>query len=117
PPADDTVAALLKGLDAPAFADREKAQRELTAIAGLIRPKLEAARKTASAESARRLDQVLKAADETLTPDGLREVRACEVLEGIRSPAAIRVLKAWAGGPTGYRLTTESTESLARLGR
>jgi RNA polymerase sigma factor (sigma-70 family) len=116
-PADDTVAAWLKALDAPAFADREKAQRELTAVAGLIRPKLEAARKSASAEAGRRLDQVLKALDERVTPDGFREIRACEVLEGIRSPEAVRVLKAWAGGPGGYRLTIEATESLERLNK
>jgi RNA polymerase sigma factor (sigma-70 family) len=92
-PADDTIAAWLKALDAPAFAEREKAQRELTAVAGLIRPKLEAARKSASAEAGRRLDQVLKALDEQVTPDGLRQIRACEVLEGARSPDAIRLLK------------------------
>ena len=86
-PADDTIAAWLKALDAPAFAEREKAQRELTAVAGLIRPKLEAARKSASAEAGRRLDQVLKALDEQVTPDGLRQIRACEVLEGARSHA------------------------------
>jgi hypothetical protein len=116
-PADETVANWLKGLDAPAFADREKAQRELTAVAGLIRPKLEAARKTASAEAGRRLDQVLKALDEQVTPDGLREIRACEVLEGIRSPDAVRILKSWAGGPPGYRLTIEATESLERVNK
>jgi WD40 repeat protein len=117
PPADDTVTKWLKALDAPAFGDREKAQRELTAVAGLIRPKVEAARKEASAEAGRRLDQVLKALDGRVTPDGLREVRACEVLEGVRSPEAVPMLKAWAGGPPGYRLTTEASESLGRLGK
>jgi RNA polymerase sigma factor (sigma-70 family) len=116
-PADDTIATWLKALDAPAFADREKAQRELTAVAGLIRPKLDAARKTASAEAGRRLDQVLKTLDEQVTPDGLRQIRACEVLECIRSPEAIRVLKTWAGGPAGYRLTIEATESLERVSK
>ena len=99
-PTDETIAGWLKGLDAPAFADREKAQRDLAAVADLVRPKLEAARKTASAEAARRLDQVLKAAD-GLTADQLRQVRACEVLEGVGTADAVRVLKAWAGRPAG----------------
>src|SRR4029079_6329567 len=73
PPADETVAKWIKGLDAPAFADREKAQRELSAAAALIRPKLEPARKLASAEAGRRLDQVLKAVDEHVTAGGRRE--------------------------------------------
>jgi dipeptidyl aminopeptidase/acylaminoacyl peptidase len=51
-PAEDVLAGWLKGLDAPAFADREKAQRDLAAVADLVRPKLEAARKGASAEAA-----------------------------------------------------------------
>jgi hypothetical protein len=57
---------------------------------------------------------VLKAAD-GLTSDQLRQVRACEVLEGVGTPAAVRVLKAWAGGPPGARLTVEAAESLDRL--
>jgi hypothetical protein len=113
-PADDVLAGWLKGLDAPAFADREKAQRDLAAMADLVRPKLEAARKTASAEAARRLDQVLKAG-EGLTPDQLRQVRACEVLEGAGTPDAVRVLKGWAAGPPGARLTVEAAESLSRV--
>jgi hypothetical protein len=112
-PTDEAVAKLLKGLDAAAFAERERAQRDLTAVADLARPKLEAARKTASEEAGRRLDQVLQAAD-GWTPEKLRQVRACEVLEGIGTPEAIRVLKSWAAGADGARLTVESKESVAR---
>lgn len=113
-PTDETVSGWLKGLDAPAFADRERAERALAEAADLIRPKLEAARKGASAEAGPRLDRALKAAD-TLTPEKLRQVRACEVLEGIGSADAVRVLRAWAAGPAGARLTAEATESLGRL--
>jgi hypothetical protein len=112
-PADEAVAKLLRGLDAAAFAERERAQRELTAVADLIRPGLEAARKTATEEAGRRLDLVLKAAD-GWTPDRLRQLRACEVLEGIRTPEAVQLLKAWAAGPAGARLTIEAKASIDR---
>jgi hypothetical protein len=113
PPTDEALAGLLKRLDGPRFADREKAQKELADVGELVRPRLEAARKTATEEAGRRLDQVLKAVDEP-TPDRLRQIRACEVLEGIGTPEADRVLKTWAAGPAGARLTTEAKESLAR---
>jgi hypothetical protein len=112
-PSDETVAGLVKRLDAPGFAERERAPQELTAAAELIRPKLEAARKAASPEAGRRLGQVRTAAD-GWTPDRLRQVRACEVLEGVSSPAAARLLGAWAAGPAEARLTTEAKESLDR---
>jgi WD40 repeat protein len=114
PPTEDAVAGLLTRLDGPRFADREKAQKELTDIAELVRPRLEAARKTASEEAGRRLDQVLKST-EGLTPERLRAVRACEVLEGTATPDAVHVLRAWAAGPEGARLTQEAKESLVRL--
>jgi WD40 repeat protein len=114
-PADYTVVGWLTALDAPTFADRERAQRDLTAAADLVRPRLEAARKGGpSAEAARRLDQVLKSIDD-MTPERARYVRACEVLEGNPTPEAIRVLRTWAGGPAGARLITEAKESLDRL--
>ena len=113
-PTDEAVDGLLRRLDSPAFADRERAQKELTAAADLVRPRLEAARKAATEETGRRLDQVLKTIDDW-TPDRLRHVRACEVMEGIGSPDAKAVLRTWAAGPVGARLTTEATESLGRL--
>jgi hypothetical protein len=115
-PSDEAVAKMLKGLDAAAFAERERAQRDLTATADLIRPKLQAARKAASEEAGRRLDQILKAAD-GWSPEKLRHVRACEVLEWIGTPEAIGLLKSWAVGPEGARLTVESKESVARKSR
>lgn len=115
-PSDEAVAKMLKGLDAAAFAERERSQRDLTATADLIRPKLKTARKTASEEAGRRLDQIVKAAD-GWTPDKLRHVRACEVIEWIGTPEAIGLLKRWAVGPEGARLTVESKESVARKSR
>jgi RNA polymerase sigma factor (sigma-70 family) len=112
-PAEEAVAGWLKGLDSPVFATRQQAQKALTEAADLIRSRLEAARKTASAETGRRLDQVLGSAL-MMTPERLRQVRACEVLEGIGTPEAVHMLRAWAAGPEGARLTAEAAASLAR---
>jgi WD40 repeat protein len=112
PPTEETVKKLLKDLDAARFPVRQRAEQELTAVAELIRPTLEAARKTASEEAGQRLDRVLRS--DGLTPEALRHVRACEALEGIASPAAIKVLQGWAAGPSGARLTVEAQRSLAR---
>jgi WD40 repeat protein len=112
-PSEEMVAGLLRRLDGAAFADRERAHKELSAIAELVRPRLETARKTASEETRRRLDQVLKLTEE-FTPEQLRQVRSCEVLEGIGTPEAIKLLRSWAAGPEGARLTTDAKESLAR---
>jgi WD40 repeat protein len=113
-PTDERVADLLKGLDAPAFAERERSQKELAAVIEWVRPKLEAARKAASEEAGRRLDQVLKPGDPP-TADQLRQVRACEVLEALGTAEAAKLLRTWAGGPAGARLTAEAQESLDRL--
>jgi RNA polymerase sigma factor (sigma-70 family) len=112
-PTDDQVRGWLKTLDADRFADRERAQKELTAVADVVRPRLAAARKEASPEAGRRLDQIIAAADEW-TPDRLRQVRACEVLEAIGTPEAMRVLRAWAAGPVGARRTVDAAEALDR---
>ena len=116
PPTEEAVAALLKRLDGARFADREQAQKELSDVAELVRPRLESARKTASEEAGRRLDRVLQHT-EGLTPERLRHVRACEVLEGIATPEARELLRTWAAGPTGAVLTTEAAESRQRLER
>jgi hypothetical protein len=115
-PAKKIVAALLLELDSPQFADREKAQKELTNIAELIAADLASALKgNISAEVHERLEKVLKST-ETATPERLRHIRACEVLEAIATPAAVEVLRAWSAGPEKCRLTTEANESLGRMG-
>jgi hypothetical protein len=112
-PPVEAVAGWLKGLDSSVFAERQKAQKALVAAADLIRPRLEAARKAASVETGRRLEKVLNSLQEP-TPERLRLIRACEVLEGIGTPAAREVLRAWAAGPNEARLTAEATGSLVR---
>jgi hypothetical protein len=112
-PSAEAVTGWLKDLDSPVFAQRQKAQQALTAAAELIRPRLEAARKGAPVETLRRLDQLLNSTQD-FTPERLRQMRACEVLEGIGTPAALGVLRTWAAGPEGALLTAEAKRSLAR---
>jgi WD40 repeat protein len=113
PPSEELVAKWLKNLDSASFADRERSQRELTAIAELVRANLETARKTASLETSRRLDVILKSTEDW-TPDRLRQARACEILEAIATPDAFALVKAWSTGPVGARLTNEAKESVGR---
>jgi len=112
-PAADAVAARIARLDGADFRDRERAQRELALIADLIRPHLKTAQAHATEEARRRLAQLRDAAD-TYTPDHLRQVRACEVLEANGSAEAVDVLRRWASGPDGAWLTAEARESLDR---
>ena len=37
------------------------------------------------------------------------------MLEGIHTPDAVRLLRDWAAGPAGVRITLEAKESLERL--
>jgi WD40 repeat protein len=115
-PEEAKVTEWIKQLDSPKFAEREKAQKDATVFAEVIRRQLASARKTASVEAGERIDQLLKSVAD-LTPDRLRHVRACETLEWIGTPEATRVLKAWGSGPEGARLTAEAKESIARIGR
>jgi RNA polymerase sigma factor (sigma-70 family) len=115
-PADAQIADWLKQLDSPKFAEREQAHKDLTAVAEMIESHLAAARKGASLETVRRLDLILKSTTDP-TPQRLRHVRACEILEGIGTASALQLLQAWAAGPAGSRLTTEAKASLARLDR
>jgi hypothetical protein len=112
-PSEEAVKGWLKGLESPVFAVRQQAQQALTAVADLILPRLEAARKATSAETSRRLEQVLNST-QTPTPERLRQLRACEVLEGIGTAEAVAVLRTWAAGPEGGWLTVEATMSMAR---
>jgi WD40 repeat protein len=113
-PAVDWVGARVKALDAPAYRDREKATAELADAGEVVADSLRGALKTAPAEAHKRLEELLEKAD-AKTPEKLRAVRACEVLEGIATPEARTLLTEWAKGPPGATLTREATGSVRRL--
>lgn len=110
-------AALVAGLDASRFADRERATREL---AGLGRPAEPGLRKalasTGSAEVRSRLEGLLaRFPKEKLGPDELRAARAVEAVGWAGTPAARALLARWAGGAAGFPLTTVAARATGRL--
>jgi RNA polymerase sigma factor (sigma-70 family) len=111
------VRRLLADLDGNEFAVREAASEALAGLDEQATPQLEAALKsTESAEVRTRLARILEGKRRAaLTPDQIRQTRAVMVLERIGDGEAKTLLKRWAGGPAGARLTTEAEAALKRL--
>jgi hypothetical protein len=109
---------LLGQLDSAKFDEREQAARELEKRGSLAEASLRKARAAQpSLETRRRLDALLDRLDPTRTAEGLRMLRALEVLERMGGAEARRVLEAWAGGAAEATLTREAKAALDRLGR
>jgi WD40 repeat protein len=102
-------------LDSPRFAVRDRAARELEALGELAEPALrQALQKKPSAEAAKRMNDLLNRLEEAEpSPEQRRALRAVEVLEGIGTPAARKVLETLAKGAPAARMTKET---LAPLG-
>jgi hypothetical protein len=111
------VARLLKQLDSPRFAERQRAADELANFDDMAGPALRRALAgKPSLEFRRRAEQLLKKwAGPITSPDALRALRAVEVLERIGTPEARQVLEAVAGGAAEARLTRQARASLGRL--
>lgn len=110
----EVTAAQVKDLDSTDFRKREQATKQLTAAGELVLAQLHEALKTASPEARERLNGLIANADK-MTPEKLRAIRACEVLEGIGNKEAKVLLAEWAKGAPSATLTREATESLERL--
>lgn len=113
PPAE-TIASQIKDLDSADFRKREQATKTLGEIGELVLPQLRQELKKASPEARERVSHLITKA-EAVTPEKLRAIRACEILEGIRSAEAKALLAEWAKGPPAATLTREAAESLERL--
>jgi len=115
-PADRIVRSVSQ-LDAARYQVRETAQGELTKLAHLGRPALLAAARTdLSPEMRRRVEILLQATrGPDLSPEGIRDARAVEVLERIGTAEALAVLRAWSGGPPGETLAEASRGAVQRL--
>ena len=113
----DRVARLVADLDSDDFLTRTAAAKDLEAVGGEAGAALRAAaEKSPSAEVRRSAGELAAKADAPATrPDDLRVLRAVEVLEHVGTPAARDVLKAWAGGPAGHRLTVEAAAAVGRM--
>jgi hypothetical protein len=109
------LAKMINRLNSAEYKEREQAQNELAPIADYIRNTLTERAKTDAAESRERINQLLKSADGQ--PSFLRVLRSMEVLEGMATPEAGRILQRWTNLPEGSRLREEAIDSLARLNR
>jgi WD40 repeat protein len=115
----EEVARLIGELDDNRFDVREKASRQLATLGEAAEAALRLAlERKPSHEVRRRLNRVVTAlAARRQGPDGLRLLRAVEVLERLGTPQARRLLERLAGGAPSARLTKEARASLARLGK
>jgi hypothetical protein len=110
------AAALLRDLASRKYPHREAASQALEDLAEGAAPAVrQALRGQPSLETRRRLGQVLEKLDPLKSPQRLRELRAVEVLEGIASPRARRLLEGLAQGMPEAGLTQEARASLRRL--
>jgi WD40 repeat protein len=118
-PAQDAarVRQLIQDLDSDRFAEREKAEAALRGMADLAAAELREARQRAdSAELRRRLDNLLRQADEP-TPERVTQARALELLEHLATPDAVKCLDELAAGAPPAWLTREAAVARERLRR
>jgi WD40 repeat protein len=111
------VEQLVAQLDDDEFERREQATRELEKLSagaeGALRKAVKAA---ASAEVVRRAGDLLKKVEDGAeSGEGLREARALEVLEGLGTSEARKLLEELANGAPDAALTREAKASLGRL--
>jgi WD40 repeat protein len=101
------------------FEKREGASKELARIGPQAEKALRAAAKDPpSAEVARRVTELLtKIKEGAVSGEGLREARALEVLEGLGTPEAKKLLEDLAKGSAGAGLTQEAKAALERIGK
>jgi RNA polymerase sigma factor (sigma-70 family) len=119
-PPIERVRAVIAKLDAPAFADREAAEKELRELGDTVLGPLQAAiQGRPSAEQKTRLERLSAAAGTPAVPPGdrLRHLRALAVLELIGTAEARKFLTELAGGAAGARATTEAAAAVERLSR
>jgi RNA polymerase sigma factor (sigma-70 family) len=113
--APERLARLVADLGSETFAVRQKAARELEQLGDLAEPALRRlAEEGRSLEARRRAGQLLEKLRFAVSPAGLRQSRAIEVLEGLATPDARRLLERLAGGVAWARLTREAGAALRR---
>jgi hypothetical protein len=109
---------LVASLDAPRFAERERAAADLAALGESAGPAMRTALAgKPSAEARQRAEALLARLGGPLTGEALRAARAVEVLERMGTPAARAVLKRLAAGSPGHPLTVDAAAAVGRLAR
>jgi WD40 repeat protein len=110
---------LIADLNSPRFNERDAARKELEELGDLATAALRRALAgKPTLEARRRIEALLARQREPVTrPETLRALRAVAVLEDIATVEARAVLRAWASGAPGARLTEEASGALDRLAR
>jgi hypothetical protein len=119
-PPPERVRALIAKLDAPAFADREAAEKEIRELGDTVLGALQAALQSRpSAEQKARLERLAVAAASPAVSAGdrLRLLRAIAVLEQAGTQEAQKLLTDLAAGAPGARPTVEAARAIDRLSR
>jgi len=115
---EETIRKHITDLDSGSFAVRDRATRELETIAEAAAPLLSQAIKVERPlESRRRLQAMLTHADQARTEpsgDGLRLLRALEILRRIGGDEADELIRQLASGYPGAHLTQEAKAILQR---
>jgi WD40 repeat protein len=113
---DKEIRELITNLSAAKFAQRDVAIRRLKQIGTRSLPALEQALKKApDLETGRRIQELLKTVETSLTPETLRDVRAMQILEMIGTQAARKLLGETARGDAGAGKTRMAQAALVRL--
>jgi hypothetical protein len=108
---------LIADLDNARFATRQDAAKQLEQLGELAVPAL---KQTLAAQpgldTRRRIEGILdKLEGWDRSPERMRFRRAMQLLEGMATPEAARILEAIAGGAPESRLTQEAKEAVGRL--
>jgi len=113
---DKEIRELITNLASPKFAERDVAMRRLKVIGTRSLPALEETlKKSPDLETTRRIQELLRTVETSLTPETLRDLRGLQILEMIRTPAARQILSEIAGGDIGAGKTRHAQAALARL--
>ena len=116
PVADARLGSLVADLGDASFPTREKAELALAAGRDGVRNRLaQALRGAADLEVRKRLQRLLKPLGPR-EPERLRECRAVLALEARATPEARQLLRRYAAGVPGARLTREAKDACRRLG-
>lgn len=115
-PTADQVATMIDNLDAPAFAARENAMKDLKRLGKMVETELRKARDTTpSPETKERIEKLLTLILKPSVPNPT-EARAVELLERIGNAEAKAELAKLAAGDPASLMTQDAAASLKRLG-
>ncbi|MCI0464468.1 MAG: WD40 repeat domain-containing protein [Gemmataceae bacterium] len=116
PVSKERIAKLIADLNSRVFRERAAAERELAEADEQAVPALEETFKAPlSVEVQQRVGKLLERWKRGPTGQELRPLRAVQALELAGTPEARAVLRSWAGGARGVRLTEEARAALTRL--